>query len=140
MRTSTRFTSAAGMKFRSAAALNGVAGRHPAPVEQGQRADRAQVAQLHRRRARRAVGDRGVLRREDLRQLLDQVLDTARPLVGDLLDVDDRDGAESCQVLARNHRARHGDFFRDSVRFRLLLGCLLWCGLLWRGLLLRRDL
>ena len=77
----------------------GVAGRHPPPVEQRQRADRAQIAQLHRRCARGAVGDRGVLGCEDLRQLLDQVLDAARPLVCDLLDGHDRDGAESRQSL-----------------------------------------
>ncbi len=35
-----------------------VTGRHPATVDQDQRADRAQLTQVHRRRTRRTVGDR----------------------------------------------------------------------------------
>jgi hypothetical protein len=128
-----------------------IARSHAVTVDEGQRALRAQVAQVHRRRTRRPVGDRGVLRREYLRQRLHQVFDTARPLIGDLFRFDDGDRAQGLHVRAGNQRARDRDLFAGSndsfflglLDLRLLvlrrlrrLG-LRWLGLLWLGLLLR---
>jgi hypothetical protein len=92
---------------------SGVARRQALTVQQHQGADRAQVTQVHRGGSRATVDLDGGLAGIGLRQLVDQVLDTAQAREGDLLHAHDRDRAQALHVGARDESTGDGDLFLE---------------------------
>ena len=121
--TSTRSISGAGIWLMSARRAERAARRQTAAVDQHQRAVRAEVAQVERRGARRAVRDVAALVREGLRQLVDQVFDLHR-CPSNLMSCAPThgDGAGAFEVGLRNARTRDDDlldFRRGPVAGRV---------------------
>src|SRR5207253_5713693 len=79
-----------------------VACGHAAAVDKDQRAGSAQAAQVHRGRSGGAVGEHVPLTGENLRHVVEQVLDRYRMLECDVCGSDDADRAGTLQV--RRHR------------------------------------
>ena len=84
---------------------------HAATVDEHQGARGAEATQVDRGSTRGAVGDRGVLRGESLRQLVDEVLDAGHALRGDVRRSDLRDRARRFKVRLLQARTGHDDRF-----------------------------
>jgi hypothetical protein len=100
----------------------GVARLKPLAVDQDEVALRAEAAKVNRGRAAGAVGDVRTLRREHLRQRVDQVFRTAGARKLHFLAADGGHRARRFQVRLRNARTRNDDFLRAGRRRALRIG------------------
>ena len=92
--------------------------RHAPAVDQDQRPRGPEAAQVQRRRAGRAVGDRHVLRSEGLRQLVHEVLDTGDALRHDIRRGDLRHRRRRFEVCQPDARSGDDDLIHAFLRVR----------------------